>query len=107
MFRLNNDTAERYRRVHQDMVTTRPGEGAADHFIRVFREFIRPELVETISDNLFLPGRERELGQRVMQVVDARLIADKVPIGRKLRVKLIESLMADIERARKERFELR
>jgi hypothetical protein len=83
-----------------------PEEGAADQFIRSFKEHLRPCLVREIPDDLFQPGHEAELGKRVEGIVDARLVRDKVPIGRKLRIQLIESLMTDISLAKKERFAL-
>jgi hypothetical protein len=83
-----------------------PEESAAEQFIRVFKEQLRPGLLKGISDEFFQPGREAELGRRVEQIVDARLIRDKVPIGRKLRIQFIESLIADIAAAQKERFGL-
>jgi hypothetical protein len=63
-------------------------------------------LIKEIPDDFFQPGREAGLGKRVEKIVDARLVRDKVPIGRKLRVQLIQSLMTDIASAQKERFGL-
>jgi len=82
-------------------------EDAADAFVRHFKPSLRPDLLKGVPDDLFQPGREQELGKRVVEIVDARLIKDKVPIGRQLRVYLITSLMADITASQKERFGLR
>jgi hypothetical protein len=77
---------------------------AATEFIRQFKKLIFDTLVREIPDEAFHSGHEQELGRCVERIVDARLIADKVPIGRQLRVKLIESILEDIQRGGRERF---
>jgi len=55
----------------------------------------------------FEAGREEELKRRIVVILDERLATDKIPLGQQLRNKLIESIMADIVVAQKERFGLR
>ena len=74
-------------------------EDAATRFLRMFKDSIRPVLVQRLPDALFQRGSENELKRRIVEIVDERLTADQVPIGRQLRLKLIESIWADIERA--------
>jgi len=76
---------------------------AAERFIRDMKVALRPDLINDVPDEFFELGREAELSRRVMEVIDARLNSDKIPIGRQLRLRLIESIMADISRAREER----
>ena len=80
------------------------GESPAEEFIRQFKASLLIDLIREIPDELFRPGRVEELKARVIEIVDARLIRDKVPIGRQLRLRMIESLLADIERGGRERF---
>jgi hypothetical protein len=79
------------------------GETAAEKFVRQMKVALRPDLIRDVPDEFFQPGQESHLRRRVMEVVDLRLVRDKVPIGRQLRVALLESIMADIERVAKER----
>jgi hypothetical protein len=83
-----------------------PAENAAEQFIHRYKEGLRPTFVKEIPDDLFQPGHEAELGKRIVQIVDARLVSDKVPIGRRLRLDLIDSIMTDIVSAQKERLGL-
>jgi hypothetical protein len=92
--------ADQMKRIFQP----RPGEDAAEQFMRIFKDQMREVLALRLPDDLFQPGREQELERSIEQIVDMRLTADKVPIGRQLRIRLIESLMADVARASKERF---
>jgi hypothetical protein len=76
----------------------------AAEFIRQFKKLIFATLVREIPDEALHAGHEQELECCVQRIVDARLIADKVPIGRQLRLKLIESILEDIQRGGRERF---
>jgi Trp operon repressor len=80
-----------------------PGD-AAEQFIQLAKEKLREEMARAIPDELFQPSREAELKRRVETIVDAWLIRDKVPIGRQLRIKLLESILADIARGSRERW---
>jgi hypothetical protein len=77
---------------------------AAEEFLRQFKKIIFDTLVREIPDEALQSGHEAELGRCVERIVDARLIADKIPIGRQLRKKLIESILADIQRGGRELF---
>jgi hypothetical protein len=68
----------------------------ADEFIRQFKQAILPSLIRQLPDELFHPGHEVELRRRIVEIIEARLASDKIPIGWHLRMKFIESVIADI-----------
>jgi hypothetical protein len=73
-----------------------PPPEAFDEFIRQFKALLFGTLAREIPEQAFRPGQEAELRRCVERIVDARLIADKVPIGRQGRKKIIDSILADI-----------
>jgi len=81
-----------------------PPPDAAEEFLSEAKKTLLPILIREIPDELFQPPREAELKNRVMKIVDAWLVQNRVPIGRQLRLKLLESIFADIARASRERF---
>ncbi len=81
-----------------------PPPDAAEQFLREAKETLRPILARELPDELLQPTREAEMKQRVTIIIDAWLTQNKVPIGRQLRLKLLESIFADIARATRERF---
>jgi len=81
-----------------------PSPDAFEVFLRQFKEALSDALIREIPDAALHSGHEAELGRCVERIVDARLIADKVPIGRQGRKRVIESILQDIQRGGRERF---
>jgi hypothetical protein len=79
-----------------------PAPDAAQQFIIDAKKLLLPALVRDIPGKLFEAGQEEVLKKRVAEIVDEYLRRDKIPIGRQLRLKLLESIFADIERARRD-----
>jgi aspartyl-tRNA synthetase len=74
------------------------GPDAAQEFVAQFKKQLIPYLVQALDLKLYEKGQEEALKERIIQLVDERLTADKVPIGRHLRIRLlgdiIESMLA-------------
>ena len=60
--------------------------------------------MEGIPDELFHPGQESMLVRRIEEIVDRKIKLDKIPVGHQLKCRFLESLMADITNASRERF---
>ena len=69
---------------------------AAQEFIMQFKKQLLPYLVQAIDPKLLERGNENSLKARIEQLVDERLTADKVPIGRQLRVKLLGDIIDEM-----------
>ena len=82
-----------------------PSDNPAEEFIRQLKKALLPSFLNEIPDDYFQPGHEEELKKRVIEIIDACLVRDKVPIGRQLRLRFIESVMADITAGRKRFFD--
>jgi hypothetical protein len=80
-----------------------PPDDAAEPFLERAKQVLLPIFVREISEELFQPARGAELKQRVEQIVDAWLVREQVPIGRQLRLALLQSIFADMERVQRER----
>lgn len=76
----------------------------ADQFIIDAKKALLPVLTQEIPEVLFKLERESELKKKVVEILDVWLVREKVPIGRQLRLKLLDSILADIARASRERF---
>ena len=77
---------------------------AFEEFLAQFKRVLFDTLIREIPHAVLHPGHEAELGRCVERIVDARLIADQVPIGRQGRKKVIESILEDIQRGGRELF---
>ncbi|MDX6767843.1 MAG: CpaF family protein [Candidatus Methylacidiphilales bacterium] len=65
---------------------------AAAEFILQFKRSLLPYLIQKINPQLLNSGNQQMLRQTIEQLIDEKLSADKVPIGRQLR----DKLMADV-----------
>jgi len=65
---------------------------AAAEFILQFKRSLLPYLIQKINPQLLNSGNQQLLRQTIEQLIDEKLSADKVPIGRQLR----DKLMADV-----------
>ncbi|MEM9445686.1 MAG: CpaF family protein [Verrucomicrobiota bacterium] len=75
--------------------TTAPASGggnAATDFILQFKKQLLPYLIQRIDPQLLNSGNEKILRQTIERLIDEKLAADKIPIGRQLR----EKLMVDV-----------
>lgn len=77
---------------------TRPAEGgggatnAANDFILQFKRQLLPYLIQKINPQLLGSGNEQLLRQQIEQLIDEKIAADRIPIGKQLR----DRLMIDI-----------
>src|SRR6202012_4942672 len=61
-----------------------------------FKKQLLPYLVQALDPKLLERGNEAALKKRIEELVDERLTADKVPIGRQLRVKLLGDIIDEM-----------
>ncbi len=61
-----------------------------------FKKTLLPYLVQALDPKLLERGNEGALKKRIEELVDERLTADKVPIGRQLRVKLLGDIIDEM-----------
>src|SRR5476651_454823 len=59
---------------------------AAQEFVMQFKKQLLPYLVQALDPKLLERGNEGALKKRIEELVDERLTADKVPIGRQLQI---------------------
>ncbi|MEM6885784.1 MAG: ATPase, T2SS/T4P/T4SS family, partial [Verrucomicrobiota bacterium] len=64
------------------------GSGTSE-FLLQFKSNLLPFLIQRIDPQLLNAGQEEALKQTIEQLIDEKLAADKIPIGRQLRDKLI------------------
>jgi pilus assembly protein CpaF len=69
---------------------------AAQEFVMQFKKQLLPYLVQQLDPKLLERGNEAALKNRIEELVDERLTADKVPIGRQLRVKLLGDIIDEM-----------
>ena len=69
---------------------------AAQEFVMQFKKQLLPYLVQQLDPKLLERGNEAALKHRIEELVDERLTADKVPIGRQLRVKLLGDIIDEM-----------
>jgi pilus assembly protein CpaF len=69
---------------------------AAQEFVMQFKKQLLPFLVQALDPKLLERGNENALKKRIEELVDERLTADKVPIGRQLRVKLLGDIIDEM-----------
>ncbi len=69
---------------------------AAQEFVMQFKKQLLPFLVQALDPKLLERGNEGALKKRIEELVDERLTADKVPIGRQLRVKLLGDIIDEM-----------
>jgi aspartyl-tRNA synthetase len=68
----------------------------AREFIRQFKAQLIPYLSQALEAKYFEEGNKEALKTRIVELVDARLTADKVPIGKQLRIKLLDDIVEDM-----------
>ena len=69
---------------------------AAQEFVMQFKKQLLPFLVQSLDPKLLERGNEGALKKRIEELVDERLTADKVPIGRQLRIKLLGDIIDEM-----------
>jgi pilus assembly protein CpaF len=74
----------------------KPVPDAAQEFVMQFKKQLLPYLIQSIEPRLLERGNDAALKARIEQLVDERLTADKVPIGRQLRVKLLGDIIDEM-----------
>jgi aspartyl-tRNA synthetase len=68
----------------------------AQEFISQFKKLLMPYLAVAIESKYFEEGNKEALKARVIELVDERLTADKVPIERELRLKLLKDVAEEV-----------
>jgi aspartyl-tRNA synthetase len=69
---------------------------AAREFITQFKKVLIPYLVHALEPKYFEEGNKEALKARIIELVDERLTADKVPIGRQLRITLLGDIVEEM-----------
>jgi aspartyl-tRNA synthetase len=69
---------------------------AAVEFVKEFKKQLIPYLVQALDPELIMKGETDVLKAKITELVDARLTADKVPIGRQLRIKLLGEIIESL-----------
>lgn len=69
---------------------------AAQEFILQFKKQLLPYLVQKINPALMNGGNEELLKQQIEQLIDEKLAAEKIPIGRQLRDKLVTDVINEM-----------
>lgn len=69
---------------------------AAAEFILQFKRTLLPYLIQKIDPKLINSGNQALLRQTIEQLIDEKLNADKVPIGRQLRDKLMTDVVNEM-----------
>lgn len=69
---------------------------AATEFILQFKRSLLPYLIQKINPQLLNSGNQTLLRQTIEQLIDEKLAADKVPIGRQLRDKLMSDVVNEM-----------
>ena len=81
---------------HAGQRSTSAQPDAAQEFVMQFKKQLLPYLVQQLDPKLLERGNEAALKKRIEELVDERLTADKVPIGRQLRVKLLGDIIDEM-----------
>jgi aspartyl-tRNA synthetase len=77
----------------QSSTSATPQQDVAKEFVKQFKAQLIPYLVQTLDPEFVLKGEKEALKAKIIELVDARLTADKVPIGRQLRIKLLDEII--------------
>lgn len=72
-----------------------PGNAKND-FILQFKKQLLPYLIQRIDPALLQPGQEKPLQQTIQTLIDEKLAADKIPIGRQLKDKLMTDVVNEM-----------
>ncbi len=83
-----------------DPISASSVPNAAQEFVKHFKAALIPYLVQALEPTLLERGNESAMKARIIELVDERLAADKVPIGKQLRVKLMGDIIDNIVYAR-------
>jgi aspartyl-tRNA synthetase len=68
----------------------------AREFIFQFKRHAIPYLVQALEEKYFAEENKEALKARIVELINERLTADKVPIGRDLRIKLLDEIVEDM-----------
>lgn len=71
------------------------GSAAAD-FMLQFKKSLLPYLIQRINPQLLNSGQEDALRRTIEQLIDEKLAADKIPIGKQLRDKLMQDVVNEM-----------
>lgn len=69
---------------------------AAADFMLQFKKTLLPYLIQKINPQLLNPGQETALRGTIEQLIDEKLAADKIPIGKQLRDKLMSDVVNEM-----------
>ena len=69
---------------------------AASDFVLQFKKQLLPYLIQKINPQLLGSGNESLLKQQIEQLIDEKLAADKIPIGKQLRDKLMIDIVNEM-----------
>ncbi len=72
-----------------------PADPVAE-FINQYKKTLMPHIIPNIEPKLLDKGNEENLRARIEQLVDEKLAADKAPIGRQLRVRLLTEVIDEM-----------
>jgi aspartyl-tRNA synthetase len=67
--------------------------GAAQEFVNQFQKQLIPYLTQKLDAKLFEEGEKEALKAKIIELVDERLVADKVPISEELRLQLLADIV--------------
>jgi pilus assembly protein CpaF len=76
--------------------TPAPAADPALEFILQFKKQLLPYLIQKIPPNLLQGGNENQLKQLIEQLIDEKLQAEKIPIGKHLRDKLMTDIVNEM-----------
>lgn len=69
---------------------------AANDFILQFKRQLLPYLIQKINPQLLGSGQEAALKQQIEQLIDEKIAADRIPIGKQLRDKLMVDIVNEM-----------
>ncbi len=73
-----------------------PANNAAADFMLQFKKSLLPFLIQRINPQLLNSGQEDALRKTIEQLIDEKLAADKIPIGKQLRDKLMMDVVNEM-----------
>ncbi|MDZ4787799.1 MAG: CpaF family protein [Blastochloris sp.] len=69
---------------------------AANDFLLAFKKTLLPFLIQRINPQLLNSGNKEALVQTIEQLIDEKLNADRIPIGKQLRDKLVNDVINEM-----------
>ena len=78
------------------MAAPASSSNAAAEFLLQFKRTLLPYLIQRINPQLLNSGNQEALKQTIEQLIDEKLTADKIPIGKQLRDKLVNDVVNEM-----------